>query len=734
MELDQAQEVFLIECRELLQQMEDSLIKLEKSTEDDETLNVLFGAAHTIKGSAGLFDFNAIVDFTHVVETVLDEVRNKEVVMTPEVISLLLICHDHIDVLVEQTIVAGAEIDEDTQLQGAELLRRLQAISASVVPIANAASQTPQQATEQTTIAASPTTGGSLAVTDYWHISVRFCANVLRDGMDPLSFLRFLATLGDLVNIITITDQIPKADEMDPESCYLGYEIAFRSDADKATIEDVFEFVRDDSWITIIPPRSRISDYIDRIHELEDDQRLGELLVNIGSLTQNELDKGLKQQSLAAEDAAENAQAAPQLGEVLVEQGVVEQRVVNAALEKQVNLKANAQSHESKTIRVDADKLSSLINLVGELVIASANADLLARRTGEDDIIESMEGLSMLVEEIRDTTLDLRMVQIGDTFNRFHRVVRDLSKKMNKEIELEISGGETELDKTVVEKISDPLTHLVRNSIDHGIESVSVRKQRGKPAKGTIKLNAYHDSGSIVIEIIDDGGGLDSERILAKARERGIIATDQTLTNKEIYQLIFAAGFSTAEVVTDLSGRGVGMDVVRRNIESLRGHVSVDSTAGIGTTITIRLPLTLAIIDGFLVNVGNAAYVIPLDMVVECIEFDDAERAANQSREYINLRGEVLPFLHLRKTFAEEADTAKRENMVVVKYAGQSAGLIVDELRGELQTVIKPLGKLFEGIRGISGATILGSGNVAVILDIPTLISQAAKHQLTSIH
>ena len=561
--------------------------------------------------------------------------------------------------------------------------------------------------------------------------------------MDPLSFLRYLSTLGDLINVITITDQLPNTADMDPETCYLGYDIAFRSDAAKATIEGVFEFVRDDSWITIIPPRSRISDYIERIQEVEDSQRLGEILVNIGSLTPSELEKGLQQQAVATEvtcmDALTKAQPAPQLGEVLVEQGAVEQRVVNAALEKQGELKVAAQTQENQTIRVDANKLSSLINLVGELVIASANADLLARRIGEDDIMESMEGLSMLVAEIRDTTLDLRMVQIGDTFNRFRRVVRDLSKKINKEIELEISGGETELDKTVVEKISDPLTHLVRNAIDHGIESVSVRKQRGKPAQGTLRLNAYHDSGSIVIEIIDDGGGLDRTKILAKAHERGIIATDQTLTDKEVYQLIFAAGFSTADVVTDLSGRGVGMDVVRRNIEALRGHIGVDSAAGAGTTITIRLPLTLAIIDGFLVSVGAAAYVIPLDMVVECIEFDDAahtvEHNAHQSREYINLRGEVLPFLHLRNNFAEEADAAKRENMVVVQYAGQRAGLIVDELRGELQTVIKPLGKLFEGLKGISGATILGSGDVAVILDVPALISQAARHQhATNIH
>jgi two-component system chemotaxis sensor kinase CheA len=379
-----------------------------------------------------------------------------------------------------------------------------------------------------------------------------------------------------------------------------------------------------------------------------------------------------------------------------------------------------------------------------------------------------------LVEEVRDSALTLRMVQIGATFNKFQRVVRDVSAELHKDIRLEISGAETELDKTVVEKIGDPLTHLVRNSMDHGIESADVRAARGKPTHGTIQLNAYHDSGSIVIEVSDDGGGLNKERIRAKAIERDLIKPDQALSDSELHNLIFEAGFSTVETVNNLSGRGVGMDVVRRNISALRGTVEIDSKEGISTTIRVRLPLTLAIIDGFLVGVGASSFVVPLEMVVECVELSAEETQASQGRDQLNLRGEVLPFIRLKHLFdipevqppssddededfgfnqsaftnnnatggvltAEGAaalaadpelafilNPVKRENVVVVQYAGHRAGLVVENLMGEFQTVIRPLGMVFNGLQGISGFTILGDGRVALILDVPGLVKRAA--------
>jgi two-component system chemotaxis sensor kinase CheA len=378
---------------------------------------------------------------------------------------------------------------------------------------------------------------------------------------------------------------------------------------------------------------------------------------------------------------------------------------------------------ESRLIRVQADKLDHLIDLVGELVIAGASANLLAQKSGQGALVESTSVLSRLVESIRDSALQLRMVQIGETFNRFHRVVRDMSKEMGKEIDLAISGAETELDKTVVEKIGDPLMHLVRNAMDHGIEAGDVRIGRGKPACGRLELNAYHDSGSIIIEVADDGGGLNREKILSKAVERGIVEPGANLSEQEVVNLIFEPGFSTADKVTNLSGRGVGMDVVKKNIQALRGTVDVTTEEGRGSRFTIRLPLTLAIIDGFLTGVGKSSYVIPLDMVVECIEL----AGASDARNYLNLRGEVLPFVRLRELFEVPGKQPQRENVVVVQYAGRKAGIVVDQLLGEFQTVIKPLGTLFRNMRGIGGSTILGSGEVALILDVQALVSRCAR-------
>jgi two-component system chemotaxis sensor kinase CheA len=539
--------------------------------------------------------------------------------------------------------------------------------------------------------------------------------------MDPLSFIRYLGTLGQIVRIVTLTGAIPPAASMDPECCYLGFEIGFKSQADKATIEGVFEFVREDCRIRILPPHSKISEYLDLLGDLpqEQDILLGDMLVRCGTLTQNELDTALRIQQAQGQVAG---QAQRPIGEVLVGEHMVQSPVVDAALEKQKQRKDSVAA-QANLIRVDADKLDALINLVGELIIAGAGASLAAQRAGVPDLLEATATLSRLVEEVRDSALDLRMVQIGGTFNRFQRVVRDVGKELGKDIELVISGADTELDKTVVERIGDPLTHLVRNSMDHGIESADVRLARGKPAKGTLKLNAYHDAGSIVIEVSDDGGGLNKERILQKAQERGLVAEGQALSDKDIHNLIFEAGFSTADAVSNLSGRGVGMDVVRRNITALRGTVDLDSVEGQGSTVRIRLPLTLAIIDGFLVGVGNAVYVIPLDMVVECIELGTEDRDSGDKR-YLNLRGEVLPYRRLREHFEVEGEPVRRENIVVVRYGDQKAGLVVDKLMGEYQTVIKPLGKVLQRIRGIGGFTILGSGEVALILDVPGLMRQ----------
>lgn len=723
MNLEQAKQTFVIEARELLKDMEECLLALETAPADKDTMDALFRCVHTIKGSAGVFDFESIVAFAHVAEGVLDEIRNGKISIDKELAELLLACGDHIGVLVDCVADQGIEPDEEALARGDTLIDRLQARLASM-PKSNSSSTNGRSQPRRANTAAG---AGRKVKNDNWHISLRFGPNVLRNGMDPLSFLRYLRTLGEIVNVNTLFGAMPPdATEMDPESCYLGLEIDFQSTADKETIVNVFEFVREDSKILILPPHSLISEYTDLINgsQVENEARLGALLVSSGALTQEELDEGLQiQQTPPAAAHLDQSEPRSLVGQIMVEEDMVQREIVDGAIEKQ---KQNREKklREHKLVHVQADKLDALINQVGELVIASSNVSLLAQRAGDATLREAVSTMSQMVGEIRGGALQLRMVPIGEVFGRFRRVVRDLSHELNKEIDLVISGAETELDKTVIERIGDPLTHLVRNAMDHGIEAAHLRKANGKPEKGTVRLNAFHDSGSIVVEVSDDGAGLDREKILKKALERGLVAPEQTLSDREIYNLVFEAGFSTSENITNLSGRGVGMDVVRRNVEALRGTAEIESRENEGVTVRIRLPLTLAMIDGFLMSVGGASYIVPLETVVECVELE--EELAACDRHYTNLHGEVLPLLRLREQFREKGQTGRRENIVVVRHAGRKAGLVVDKLLGDFQTVIRPLGKIFGNHKGISGSTILGGGEVALILDVPMLIQRAA--------
>lgn len=715
--MEQAFQTFIVESTELLQEMEDKLLGLESSDDYAESVNSIFRAAHTIKGSAGLFGLDDIVTFTHVVESVLDEVRSGSLTLDDGLINLLLQCKDYIGRMIDSISAGQVALDKDDVAEEQQLTAELSAYLKKQITETNVISAPIHLAEREDALVIEH---GSTVTNENWHISVHFGNDVLRNGMDPLSFLRYLMTLGDIVHIETITDAIPDARLMDPESCYLGYEINFCSTASKDAIEGAFEFVKDDCQLRILPPYARAREFIEIIENIQsDDLKLGEILVRCGTLTDREL------QAILALQGDESSQKQHRLiGEMVVDDGLASPEVVTAALNKQAQAK-KAKDKQVHTVRVDADKLDRLINLIGELVIASAGVESVAHQIAQSHLTESAQTMSRLVEDVRESALNLRMVQIGDTFNRFLRVVRDVSKELGKDIDLQILGADTELDKTVIEKISDPLMHLVRNSIDHGIESSVIRQQRGKPASGKVILNAYHESGSIVIEVSDDGGGLNRSRILQKAIANGLIAADAELSDTEIYQLIFEAGFSTADVVSNISGRGVGMDVVKRNIEALRGSIEISSEEAVGTTIRIRLPLTLAIIDGFMMKVSDSFYVLPLDIVEECLELSDCQRTGPDGRNYINLRGEVLPFIRLGEHFRKLSVKSKRENVIVVKYGSVKAGFVVDELMGEFQTVIKPLGPLFERIPGISGSTILGSGEVALILDAPSLINHA---------
>lgn len=712
MDLDKAKQTFIIEARELLAAMEESLLAVEGQADQAEALNAMFRAVHTIKGSAGLFGLDAIVHFSHSVESVLDRVRGHQLALTSSLVSLVLECHDHLSTMISG-LQGGDEESPASQGEGEALIQRL-------LPFLEGRTDTETGhlvATRELKSGAPEVERGS------WHISARFGPDVLRNGMDPLSFVRFLRTLGQIVHLAPILEALPSGEAFDPETCYLGYELDLDTDADRQTLEDVFEFVRDDSQIRIIPPHSKIDEYVQLIRDLpEEDRQLGEILVAGGSITAKDLEACLK---LQRSESYEGGRVQGRLlGTILIEEQAVPPPVIAAALDKQKKFQ-DRQAHDLKVVKVQADKLDKLVDLVGELVIAGATARVLAAQTRDARMLESTAVINNLVEEIRDTALGLRMVQIGETFNRFRRIVRDVSKEMGKTIELEIHGADTELDKSIVEKLNDPLMHIVRNSIDHGIEPLDVRRARGKPDSGTLVLNASHESGSILIEVSDDGGGLNRSKIVAKATERGLITEGASLSDQEICNLIFEPGFSTADTISDLSGRGVGMDVVRRNIDELRGSIEMDTEEGMGTALRIRLPLTLAIIDGFRVGAGSASYVIPLDMVIECLDLGPF--LESEENHLVNLRGEVLPFLRLREVFQIPGELPARERVVVVQYGDTRAGLVVDRLYGEFQTVIKPLGSLFRRIRGIGGSTILGSGEVALILDVPQLVQLAAE-------
>jgi len=503
-----------------------------------------------------------------------------------------------------------------------------------------------------------------------WRLQVRFGIDTFRNGMDPLSILGYLRGLGRLHGTACELEAVPALERLDAESCHLAIDTLFDSAATRAQIEDAFSFVRDDVELSLTP-----------------------------------LD--------APQDAPPPAAAAA---------------APAVAAPKPVAPREPAAADDQRVIRVQAERLDAVMNLLGELVIASAGATALARASRQSSLVEANQQIGALVEEIRNSTLQLRMVPIGETFSRFRRVVRDTAAELGKDVVLDIVGGDTELDKSVVERIADPLMHLVRNALDHGLETAEQRVATGKPPRGRLTLGACHEAGSILIRIGDDGRGLQRQKLLERAWERGLLERGSVPEDAAILNLIFEPGFSTADKVTNLSGRGVGMDVVRRNIEALRGSVTLSSVEGQGSTIEIRLPLTLAIIDGFLVGVGPSKFIFPLDAVDEVIESRPTATGLDTAgRGRMELRGQVLPVVSLRTLYALESPAPERSSVVVIRSGGRRFGVMVDLLLGQHQTVIKPLARMFRSLRGMSGSSILGNGEVALIFDVHALCQLAER-------
>ncbi len=511
---------------------------------------------------------------------------------------------------------------------------------------------------------------------------------------------------------------MPSLVDIDPETCYLGFAMALESGASRDDVEGAFSFVADDCELDVRAPDSAEQQLVQAIEAMPATPRLGDMLVAVGAVSQSKLTEVLSDQE---HEVVQSSGQKAKIGNLLETHAGVAPAVVEAALSKQQKTREGS-AEESRFIRVQADRLDAVINLLGELVIAGAGANLLARETRNVALIEANLHMNNLIEEIRNGTLGLRMVPVGETFSRFRRVVRDTAASLGKEVNFEIVGGEAELDKSMVEKIADPLMHLVRNSLDHGLEPPAERIAAGKTPAGKLTLSAKHETGAILIRIEDDGRGINRERVLQRAWSKGLIEQGVTPPDDVIHMMIFEPGFSTAEQVTNLSGRGVGMDVVKRNIEALRGSIRLDSRPRQGLTVDIRLPLTLAIIDGFLVGIGQSKFVVPLTSVVEVIEAGDEQlRVDAKGRHVVELRGNVLPVVRLRTLYAIEAGQSERTSVVVVNAPKGRYGIEVETLLGQQQTVIKPLGRLFKSLRGISGSSILGSGEVALILDAAAL-------------
>ena len=717
-DLSQFQESFFEESAEHLSTIEDGLLQLEQHPEDLDLLNRIFRAAHSIKGNSGMFGFTAVGQFTHKMETLLDQLRNGHLSVTPAIADVLLRSTDCLKVLIDAAHgEAAPEPATIAQLEG---------------ELAAAAGESPkasQQASPGATTGPGPSSGPAQ---QRYRITWTPPGWLFQRGLDPLRIIGELEELGTIESRSLDVSRLPAFSALDPEVCYFSWTCELRTVKQPSVIEAVFDFVREDSVITIEEceassvKRISLSDS-SASRETNGGQRsengepkpLGEILVETGVVSRETLDKALAQQK--------------RVGEILIEQHAATPQQISQALQKQQESAAPKKPADTASIRVDTAKIDKLINLVGELVITQSMLSDLGSRFEMGQIAVLLERIAQLernTREIQERVMGIRMLPIGNAFSRFPRLVRDLSGKAGKKIQLLLSGEETELDKTVIESIGDPLTHLVRNSADHGLELPDERLAAGKPEQGTIHLSAFHEGGSICITVVDDGRGLNRDRILAKAIKQGLIAETDKLSDDQIWALIFRPGFSTAEKVTDVSGRGVGMDVVKRNIEGLGGTVSIKTVTGKGTTFTLKLPLTLAIIEGMTVRVGSDTYIVPLLSILQSIQ-PKAEclKTVVGKGELVNVHGAYLPVMRLYEVFTlkPELTDPTKAILLILETEGERVAVMVDEILGQQQVVIKSMEQNFRKVEGVAGATILGDGTVGFILDVRGLLDIARR-------
>jgi two-component system, chemotaxis family, sensor kinase CheA len=703
MNMDKHKEAFLEEAYELLAELEHALLELEESPDDQELIGRVFRAMHTLKGSGAMFGFDELAAFTHDIETAFDHVRNGKLPVTKELIDLTLSARDHIRMMLDTSGASGGK----DKAKGDALIASFR----KLISLEDAFAVGQSQAGTDPDKGGLDSTNGKQVT---YRIRFRPPSDIGSRGINPSYLLDDLNQLGNCRVVAQVND-IPDLEDLDTETCYTFWDIILTTGKGIDAIKDIFIFIEDDSEVRI--------DVIDEEDKLDNEagyKNLGEILIERGDLSPKDLQRVLKEKKL--------------IGEMLVEAGVANPYQIESALLEQQHIKEIRERRRSSdsvsSIRVPSEKLDKLVDLLGELVTAQSLLSQTAVDEKNPRFLGIAEEVERLVTELRDNTMSIRMMPIGTTFSKFKRLVRDLSNELGKEIELTTDGAETELDKTVIEKLNDPLVHIIRNSIDHGIEPPEIRMAKGRPGRGTVHLSAIHSGANVLIKIEDDGRGLDAGGIRQKAIEKGLIQPDSELSEKELFALIFAPGFSTAEKVTNVSGRGVGMDVVKRAIDALRGTIDVSSRKDLGTTITLKLPLTLAIIEGLLVKIGGESFIAPLSVVEECVELTREDVARAHGRHLAHVRGQIVPYIRLREHFMINGDSPEIEQIVIADVEGNRVGLVVDNVIGEHQTVIKSLGTVYRTIEGISGATLLGDGTVALILDIPKLVHMVTLEEM----
>jgi two-component system chemotaxis sensor kinase CheA len=701
----QAFAIYQVEVQESLDSAEEGLLQLEESPHDQELINAVFRDLHTIKGSSGMNGVDNVAAFVHKLEDAYDRARDGLLAVNAELIDVALQSLDYVRQLIA--------VQDDINQTDTALAQRLQQRIATLMG-AEGAEPDPQDAGEAPAeLGQSEPVAAESEEAEYtlYHVAFAPDEELMFRGTNLIGLLEELEELG-ICRVLADNSVVPDLDQLDPQHIHLSWRLLLATTEPLGEIEDVFMFVEEDSTISVDPLLEALT--------ITEAERLVEQLFLL-----LDADLAIPAQSLAAAAVALLEDQRTPLEEVQPEQieqqvdAVADSGVVKSA-EKKGN--GNGSSPEKQFIRVPSDRLDRQLDLVGELVIAQSSLSQFSGTLEDGRLNAIAEIIERLTSDLRDNAMNLRMLPVGNLFSRYKRVVRDISSNLGKKIRLDTIGDETELDKTVIDQLGDPLVHLIRNSADHGIESPQQRMDAGKPEEGTITLEASHEGGNVVVTIRDDGKGLDREVILAKAIDRGLLDPDLEYSDSKIFSQILEPGFSTAQQVSDMSGRGVGVDVVKRTIESLRGTIEMESKKGVGTEIHLRLPLTLAIIDGLLIDAGGDFFVIPLGLVEEVVELQQARGKNRTGRNILNIRDSIVPFVYLRELFEIPGTTDEIERVVIVSNGGARIGLVVDRVVGQHQTVIKGLSKMYENVGNLSGSTILGDGSVALILDVPALV------------